>query len=93
MAVPRLSFGGMRILRQFLMMSRVLQAGVDLGRAANVPPGTLYPLLDRLVVAGWLASRWEEGDPGALARPLKRFYRLTPLGVRKARAALDAVRI
>lgn len=51
----------------------------------RVSPGTLYPLLARLVRLGWLRTR---PDPEARRGPTGVVYLLTPAG----RAALRAVR-
>jgi DNA-binding PadR family transcriptional regulator len=49
---------------------------------------SIYPILLRLEGAGWLGSRrWKKQDPRMLRRPWRRLYRVTALGVRKARAA------
>lgn len=48
---------------------------------------TIYKLLERLTGAGWVEWRWEElrGDE---ARPRRRYYRLTGLGVTRAEGVL-----
>lgn len=62
--------------------------GSQLGSAAELPSGTIHPILARLERAGWVGSRWEEIDPAATGRPRRRYYRLTPDGRREATAAL-----
>jgi PadR family transcriptional regulator, regulatory protein PadR len=62
--------------------------GFALAEATGFPSGTIYPILARLEVAGWLASFWEEGDPVAMERPRRRMYRLTGVGSHAARDAL-----
>jgi DNA-binding PadR family transcriptional regulator len=62
--------------------------GFALAEATGFPSGTIYPILARLEVAGWLTSFWEEGDPAVLERPRRRMYRLTGAGVHAARDAL-----
>lgn len=42
----------------------------------SVPEGTIYPLLNRLRVAGYVEAQWVESDAG---HPRK-YYRLTPHG-------------
>ena len=88
----RLSHQGLRVLKVFLdAFSDDVRAeivGIDVMRAARVSSGTLYPLLLRFEKAGLLTSRWEEGRPEELGRPRRRFYRLTPSGVRLAEDAL-----
>jgi len=66
--------------------------GLDLMDATGLPSGTLYPVLQRLQAAGWVAARWEEIDPVAAGRPARRYYRLTGEGVAAARQALAELR-
>lgn len=40
--------------------------------------GTVYPALDRLAKAGWIADRWE--SPAPADRPRRRFYAITAAG-------------
>ena len=84
---PRMSSATLKVLAAFLSSPRDELAGVDVGNAAKVGPGTLYPILQRLEKAGWLASRWETDDPQLLKRPRRRFYRITELGAQQARIA------
>lgn len=60
-------------------------SGAAIGKEANLPSGTLYPILLRLERAGWLKSRWEKGDPSELGRPRRRFYQVTAKGAAHAR--------
>ncbi len=62
--------------------------GLDLMRATGQPSGALYPMLTRLLAAGWLEARWEGIDPVAEGRPARRYYRLTPDGLALARTEL-----
>src|SRR5688500_16096714 len=48
---------------------------------------TIYKILERLTDADWLAWRWEAQSEEAIG-PRRRFYRLTPHGVRSARDIL-----
>jgi DNA-binding PadR family transcriptional regulator len=48
--------------------------------------GTIYPALDRLIKAGWIADRWE--DPAPADRPRRRFYEITPAGREEYAAVL-----
>jgi PadR family transcriptional regulator PadR len=40
--------------------------------------GTVYPALDRMMKAGYIADRWE--DPAPADRPRRRYYELTSTG-------------
>src|SRR5690349_12515083 len=57
-------------------------------RATGHPSGALYPMLTRLLAAGWLEAHWEDVDPVAEGRPARRYYRLTPDGLALARTEL-----
>ena len=64
--------------------------GLEIGTAADLPSGTVHPILARLEGVGWLESRWEDVDPREQGRPARRYYRLTSAGVEAARQALAA---
>lgn len=63
--------------------------GLELARGADLPSGTLYPMLARLESAGLVESRYEDPEiyQGA-GRPPRRYYRLTGAAVPWAREAL-----
>ena len=63
--------------------------GLQLCNRARLKPGTIYPILDRLLKVEWLERRWEEIDPAVEGRPRRRLYRLTGVGASAARRALD----
>ncbi|WP_033227390.1 PadR family transcriptional regulator, partial [Streptomyces virginiae] len=62
--------------------------GLPVADAADLPGGTIYPILIRLEQCGWLVSRWEDIDPQEEGRPRRRFYRLSERGAQSASAAL-----
>jgi PadR family transcriptional regulator, regulatory protein PadR len=62
--------------------------GLELSTRAGLQTGTIYPILARLERSGWLSSRWEDIDPRRAGRRPRRYYRLTGLGMREARALL-----
>ncbi|HTA12713.1 MAG TPA: helix-turn-helix transcriptional regulator [Solirubrobacteraceae bacterium] len=82
-------------IQMFAVLSAMLQApeaewyGLDLSKRSGLKPGTIYPILARLLQAGWLERRWEAIDPAAEGRPRRRLYRLTGVGATSARWALD----
>ena len=92
---PRVTYSGLKVLRAFLdayeRSVRGTLTGAEIMRLARISSGTLYPLVFRFEDAGLLESTWEAGDPRTLARPLRRFYRLTPDGAEFARNALETV--
>jgi PadR family transcriptional regulator PadR len=64
--------------------------GFRICAAADLGPGTVYPILERLVTLGWLKSWPETGQPSG--RPARRFYSLTGtgrLGVAEAHAVRE----
>jgi DNA-binding PadR family transcriptional regulator len=63
--------------------------GLDLSKRSGLKPGTIYPILDRLLKAGWLEREWEDIDPATEGRPRRRLYHLTAVGAPSARRALD----
>jgi DNA-binding PadR family transcriptional regulator len=84
---PRITGPTLKVLSTLLASPRDELSGAEIGRIAKLPSGTLYPILLRLEGAEWLASRWETDEPKALGRPRRRFYRVTPSGAQKAKAA------
>jgi PadR family transcriptional regulator PadR len=63
--------------------------GLALSRRAELPTGTIYPILTRLEQAGWVESNWENVQPVDAGRPRRRLYRLTEDGTEKADNALE----
>ncbi|MFD7793659.1 PadR family transcriptional regulator [Streptomyces sp. NPDC059759] len=62
--------------------------GLSICRDADLGPGTVYPILDRLAERGWVTSMEETGPhPG---RPARRFYELTGTGRLQATNSLEA---
>ncbi|MYS36195.1 MULTISPECIES: PadR family transcriptional regulator [unclassified Streptomyces] len=62
--------------------------GLSICRDADLGPGTVYPILDRLAERGWVTSHEESGPhPG---RPARRFYELTGTGRQQATQSLEA---
>jgi len=85
---PRITGPTLKVLAALLSSPRDELSGAEIGRAAKLASGTLYPILLRLEGAGWLTSRWEREAPNELGRPRRRFYRVTALGAKKAKAAV-----
>ncbi|MET9118827.1 PadR family transcriptional regulator [Streptomyces longwoodensis] len=74
-----------RVLQVFREDPAVPRYGYELMKAAKLASGTLYPILARLKDAGLVESEWETSEEGQ--RP-RRYYKLTPEGVRVAHMAL-----
>jgi PadR family transcriptional regulator PadR len=80
----RMSLQTLKVLEAFLENPGDALSGADVMQRCQVASGTLYPILLRLESAGWFVSRWESIDPSSAGRPRRRFYRLTPTGLKRA---------
>jgi PadR family transcriptional regulator PadR len=79
------------VLRALLAEPSKERYGLELCEMVGLPAGTIYPIVTRLEVQyGWLESRWEDPDVDHPSRPRRRYFRLTPDGAEKAKAALSA---
>ena len=83
----RLSPQTVRVLDAFLEAPKEWRYGYDISRDTGVKSGTLYPILMRLAEHHLVDACWETTDAG---RPPRHMYRLTPAGLRSARAHLRA---
>jgi PadR family transcriptional regulator, regulatory protein PadR len=88
---PRTTINVLRVLRVFLDDPTAERYGLEVGQAAGLRGGSLYPVFGRLEDAGLLTSRWEDTDPSEVGRPRRRLYRLSTEGVEHARQALAEV--
>ncbi|WP_181795419.1 PadR family transcriptional regulator [Streptomyces sp. WELS2] len=61
--------------------------GLEICRKADLGPGTVYPILDRLTERGWVTSREETGPHSG--RPARRFFEFTPMGHEQAAHVLQ----
>jgi PadR family transcriptional regulator, regulatory protein PadR len=89
MTSPRMTTQTLTVLSMILSDPDADWYGLELCKRAGLKPGTIYPILDRLLKAEWLERRWEEIDPTVEGRPRRRLYRLTGIGAPAARKALD----
>jgi PadR family transcriptional regulator PadR len=89
----RLSAPTLKVLKLLLEKPRESKSGAEIARATNIGSGTLYPLLARLEVAGWLSSEWERIDPVEAGRPRRRLYVLTGVGQGNALKALAELQV
>ena len=88
---PRMTLPTQLVLRALLAEPTREMYGLEIGGAAELPSGTVHPILARLEGCGWVESRWEEVDPKREGRPRRRYYRLTPDGAELALTALARV--
>ena len=86
MAPP--SITTLRVLRAFLDDPRASCYGLELIDRIGIRAGALYPILGRLEAEGWLVGEWEDIDEKSEGRRRRRYYRLSELGQRSARALL-----
>ncbi|MFB9622837.1 PadR family transcriptional regulator [Nonomuraea helvata] len=63
--------------------------GLEVCELAELPSGTVYPILARLEQVGWVESRWEDPETHVTeGRPRRRYYRITADGAEQARDAV-----
>jgi PadR family transcriptional regulator, regulatory protein PadR len=90
---PRLTLHTQAVLAVLLSDMTADHYGLEISRKAELPSGTIYPILARLEKLGWVTSSWESVDPSAEGRPARRLYRLSELGAQRARQAqIDTMR-
>jgi DNA-binding PadR family transcriptional regulator len=73
------------VLDAFLERPKSWRYGYDISRDTGLKSGTLYPILIRLADHELVETRWETTESG---KPPRHMYRLTPEGLRSARAQL-----
>ncbi len=88
---PRMTLPTQLVLRAMLAEPTQEMYGLQIGQTAELPSGTIHPILARLESCGWLKSRWEDIDPAKEGRPRRRYYRLSADGAEFARTALARV--
>lgn len=76
------------VLHAFLADPAIELYGLEIAERTSLMPGTTYPILVRLLAAGWITDRWENLDPHEEQRPRRRYYKLTDEGAFAAREAL-----
>jgi DNA-binding PadR family transcriptional regulator len=89
MASTRMTTQTLAVLSAMLADPDADWYGLELSKRSNLKPGTIYPILDRLLKVDWLERRWEDIDPVVEGRPRRRLYRLTAVGAPAARSALE----
>jgi PadR family transcriptional regulator, regulatory protein PadR len=88
--MPSVSYGAAAILHAVASGHRF---GFDIMSATGLTSGSVYPALERLQAAGYLASRWEdEASAHGEGRPARRYFTLTATGAVTLRAALQRYR-
>lgn len=80
-----------RVLREFLTEPSQDRYGYELMGLTNFPSGKLYPILARLVEAGWLVREREDIDASQAGRPPRYIYRLSEQGALAAQRELAGI--
>ncbi|NKK96521.1 PadR family transcriptional regulator [Rhizobium leguminosarum bv. viciae] len=80
MKAPRHTSKTMTVLAAIADNSAKGISGAEIMAQCGLWSGTAYPILLRILEAGWVSAEWEMGDPSMLGRPLKRLYRICGLG-------------
>jgi PadR family transcriptional regulator PadR len=62
--------------------------GYDLRKKTGLRSGVLYPILHRMLDAGWLSDGWEAPAASRRGKPPRRYYTLTTEGRREVGALL-----
>jgi PadR family transcriptional regulator, regulatory protein PadR len=78
----------LKVLRVLLDDPTGEHYGLEIGQAAGLRGGSLYPVLGKLEDAHLVTSAWEDTDPAEAGRPRRRLYKLSSEGVEYARQAL-----
>lgn len=91
MSEVRMTLAVARVLREFLSDPAQPRYGYELMSCTKFPSGKLYPVLTRLVNAGWLVREREDIDAVKAGRPPRYFYRLTEEGAAGAERELSGL--
>jgi DNA-binding PadR family transcriptional regulator len=74
-------------------ISRGIRYGFDIMDAAELPSGTVYPVLGRLERDGYVRSKWESQTVAQREkRPPRRYYEITAAGSRTLAASVEHYR-
>ena len=66
--------------------------GLDIMTLTGLPSGTVYPTLTRMETRGYVKGVWERaGTAEREGRPRRRYYELTPTGLRALAEALHGL--
>jgi PadR family transcriptional regulator PadR len=91
---PRITKATIQVLSVLLQDPGGDHYGLEVAKQADLPTGSVYPILARLEQYGWVDSAWEEIDPAVEGRRPRRYYRLNVYGAQQARRALtDTMRL
>ena len=85
----RITVQFLKIISIFIKDPLKSYSGADICRKAKLKSGTVYPMLIKLEIGGWLSSELEKIDPRKEGRPKRRLYRITYKGSVEGRKILD----
>lgn len=90
----RKTYATTTVLCALLELPKKKRYGYNISEVTGLAPGTVLPILYRLVHDGYAHADAEVGDPRKLRRPLRTYYTLTKTGKTAAQeaAALRAIR-
>ena len=86
----RMTLQTQAVLRVLLDHPLQQHYGLAISKAAELPSGSLYPILAKLERIGLVTSDWEQVDEHEAGRPRRRYYQLTPDGAVRAEQVLAA---
>jgi PadR family transcriptional regulator PadR len=76
----RMSGPTLKLLKLLLESPQERRSGATISKITKLGSGTMYPLLQRLEIAGWIEGEWEKAEPSEIGRPRRRLYKLTRSG-------------
>jgi PadR family transcriptional regulator PadR len=76
----RVSGPTLKLLKLLLEKPKEGRSGAEISKITKLGSGTMYPLLRRLEIAGWIEGEWEDVNPSEIGRPKRRLYKLTRSG-------------
>lgn len=76
----RMSGPTLKLLKLLLENPHERHSGAAISKLTKLGSGTMYPLLQRLEIAGWIEGEWEKVEPSEVGRPRRRLYKLTRAG-------------
>jgi PadR family transcriptional regulator PadR len=82
---PRMTLQTLKVLKVLFSDPLGEHYGLEIANQAGLKSGTIYPILVRLEEYKWVTSDWEEIDPVVEGRRPRRYYKLSPKGVERAR--------
>lgn len=87
--LPHMSWNAALVLKALVDGHRY---GFEIISVAELPSGSVYPLLRRFEGSGLVESRWEdEASAHAEGRPARRYYQATEAGREALSAALERI--